>query len=56
MGVVAHSPPNYAAALAQNFAEPGPVITSVGIPSGVPFEYQVIGMMQAVYSYAGTML
>lgn len=56
MGVVAHSSPNYAAALAQNFAEPGPVIKSAGPPLGTPFEYQVIGMMQAVYSYAGTML
>jgi hypothetical protein len=56
MGVVAHSPPNYAAAQAQNFVEPGPVIKSVGAPPGVSFEYRIIGTMQAVYSYAGTML
>jgi len=56
MAVVAHSPPNYAAALAQSSIPPGPVIKFVGLPPGVPFQYQVIGMMQAVYSYAGTML
>lgn len=56
MGVVAHSPPNYPAALAQSFELPGPIVTSTGIPAGKPFELQVIGVMQAVYSYAGTML
>ena len=56
MGVAANSPPNYAAAEAQGGVQPGPVVTSAGIPSHKPVEYQVIGVMQAVYSYAAAMM
>lgn len=56
MGVAAHSEPNYAAAEAQSGVQPGPIITSAGVPKSNPFEYQVIGLMQAVYSYAASML
>lgn len=56
MGVVAHSPPNYVAALASNTVDRGPVITTAGAPPGAPFQSQVVGLMQAVYSYGGAML
>ena len=56
MGVAANSPPNYAAAEAQGGVQPGPVVTSAGIPGHEPFEYQMIGVMQAVYSYAAAMM
>ncbi|MCJ1341661.1 hypothetical protein MMC09_006957 [Bachmanniomyces sp. S44760] len=56
MGVAANSPPNYAAALAQNEAVQGPIIHYAGVPDSVPFSGQVVGLMQAVYSYGGAML
>lgn len=56
MGVVAHSTPYYEAALASNGVVEGPVITSAGLPVGTTFEGQVVGLMQAVYSYGGSML
>lgn len=56
MGVAAHSAPNYAAAEAQSGVQPGPVVTSAGVPAGTSFELQMIGLMQAVYSYAAAML
>jgi hypothetical protein len=56
MGCVAHQAPNYDAALAQNGAEKGPVHRTGGPPDGVGFETQIVGLMQAVYSYGGAML
>ena len=53
---VFHSDPNYDAALANNAAERGPKVTTAGPPEGVAFEGQVVGLMQAVYSYGGAML
>ncbi|KAL8711779.1 MAG: hypothetical protein Q9225_007071 [Loekoesia sp. 1 TL-2023] len=54
--VIFHSDPNYDAALANNDAPKGPKITTAGPPDGVGFEGQVVGLMQAVYSYGGAML
>lgn len=54
--VIFHSDPNYDAALANNNAPKGPKITTAGPPDGVDFEGQVVGLMQAVYSYGGAML
>ncbi|KAF8591690.1 hypothetical protein K439DRAFT_1401786 [Ramaria rubella] len=54
MGAVAHSAPNFAAALQQNFAQQGPVVTSAFIH--LPFKPQVVGVMQMVYAYGGAML
>lgn len=54
--VVFHSDPNYDAALANNNAPKGPVVTTAGPPEGVGFQGQVVGLMQAVYSYGGAML
>ncbi|CAO1598844.1 hypothetical protein XANCAGTX0491_002599 [Xanthoria calcicola] len=54
--VVFHSDPNYDAALANNNAPKGPKVTTAGPPEGVEFEGQVVGLMQAVYSYGGAML
>ncbi|KAL8990952.1 MAG: hypothetical protein Q9177_000508 [Variospora cf. flavescens] len=54
--VVFHSDPNYDAALANNNAPKGPKVTTAGPPAGVAFEGQVVGLMQAVYSYGGAML
>jgi hypothetical protein len=56
MGVVANSDPNYDAALGQNGAVKGPISRTGGPPDGVEFETQVVGLMQAVYSYGGAML
>ncbi|KAL8784121.1 MAG: hypothetical protein Q9213_004180 [Squamulea squamosa] len=54
--VIFHSDPNYDAALANNNAPKGPKITTAGPPESVEFEGQVVGLMQAVYSYGGAML
>ncbi|KAL9613542.1 MAG: hypothetical protein Q9167_001927 [Letrouitia subvulpina] len=54
--VIWHSNPNYDAALANNDAEKGPVATTAGPPEGVAFQGQLVGLMQAVYSYGGAML
>lgn len=54
--VIWHSEPNYDAALANNDAEKGPVATTAGPPEGVGFQGQLVGLMQAVYSYGGAML
>ncbi|KAL9011035.1 MAG: hypothetical protein Q9173_004091 [Seirophora scorigena] len=54
--VIFHSDPNYDAALANNNAPQGPKVTTAGPPAGVAFEGQVVGLMQAVYSYGGAML
>jgi len=56
MGAVATSPPNYTAAFAQNEVPRGPVVTSVGIPENGSLGAQVVGLMQAIYSYGGAML
>lgn len=48
--------PSYDAALANNNAPKGPITTTAGPPSGVAFQGQVVGLMQAVYSYGGAML
>lgn len=56
MGVVSHSAPYYEAALSSNGAEKGPVITTGGIPPGKDFDNQVVGLMQVIYSYGGSML
>lgn len=56
MAIVANTAPNYDAALANNFAEKGPVVTTAGPPDGVAFDGQIVGLMQAVYSYGGAML
>ncbi|KAI9818332.1 MAG: hypothetical protein M1826_001394 [Phylliscum demangeonii] len=56
MAVVAHSVPNYHAALTQNEVAMGPVLRTAGVPPGKTFEVQVVGLMQAVYSYGGAML
>ncbi|MCJ1260427.1 hypothetical protein MMC22_000288 [Lobaria immixta] len=56
MAIVANTDPNYDAALANNFAEKGPVVTTAGPPDGLAFDGQVDGLMQAVFSYGGAML
>jgi len=57
---VANMAPNYQAAAAQNGVAVGPpappVKTTGGSPDGVAFSGQVVGLMQAVYSYGGAML
>ncbi|KAL8696837.1 MAG: hypothetical protein Q9201_007452 [Fulgogasparrea decipioides] len=54
--VIFHSDPNYDAALANNNAPKGPIVTTAGPPEGVGFQGQVVGLMQAVFSYGGAML
>ncbi|KAL8732398.1 MAG: hypothetical protein Q9166_002796 [cf. Caloplaca sp. 2 TL-2023] len=54
--VIFHSDPNYDAALANNNAPKGPTVTTVGPPNEVAFRGQVVGLMQAVYSYGGALL
>ena len=56
MAVVAHSNPNYVAANTAYSIDPGPVITTAGPPAEVKFQGQIVGLMQAVYSYGGAML
>jgi len=56
MGVVAHSAPNFGAAMSQNGIPAGPIMRTGGSPAGVDFEGQVVGLMQAVYSYGGSMI
>ena len=60
MGVVAHYPPNYEAAVANDIIpdlnNPPPITTTGGAPEGVEFTGQIVGLMQAVYSYGGAML
>ncbi|KAF8530236.1 transmembrane amino acid transporter protein-domain-containing protein [Hysterangium stoloniferum] len=54
MGVVAHSPPNYAAAKAAFGLSPGPVMTARFV--GLPLFSKVNGIMQIVYAYGGAMI
>ena len=56
MAVIARSSPNFVAAKANNMVEPGPVFKTAGPPPGVAFDGQVVGLMQAVFSYGGAML
>ncbi len=56
MAVIAHSEPNFTAAKANNMVEPGPIFKTAGPPPGVAFDGQVVGLMQAVFSYGGAML
>lgn len=64
MGVAAHNEPNYEGAAKQSarpleIGTPGDrpaIMYYAGIPEGLPFEAQIVGLMQAVYSYGGAML
>ncbi|RDW79580.1 hypothetical protein BP6252_04218 [Coleophoma cylindrospora] len=56
MALAGRSGPDYATALANNGVEKGPIITTIGVPAGSTFSTQVVGLMQAVYSYGGSML
>lgn len=55
-----HSHPNYRAAAKSNGVDIGPpappVMTTAGPPASVEFSGQIVGLMQAVYSYGGAML
>lgn len=48
MAIVAHSPPNYIAALASYGTPKGPIVKTAGPPDGIGFSGQVVGLMQAV--------
>ncbi|KAF9084453.1 hypothetical protein BGX23_010512 [Mortierella sp. AD031] len=54
MGFVAHSPPNYAAAMASMDIPQGPVVTHASVP--LPAETKVNGIMQMVFAYGGAMI
>jgi hypothetical protein len=60
MAVITHSHPNYSAATKSNGVPIGPpappVTTTAGPPPTVEFSGQIVGLMQAVYSYGGAML
>jgi len=60
MAVVASTEPNYqqsAALYATDIGPPAPPVhTTAGPPAGVEFTGQLVGLMQAVYSYGGAML
>ncbi|KAF8839246.1 hypothetical protein BDN67DRAFT_1012489 [Paxillus ammoniavirescens] len=54
MGAVAHTAPNYSGALASYGIAPGPVQTLA--INNQPFEPQLNGIMQIVFSYGGAMI
>ena len=56
MAVIAHTGPNFVAAKANNFVDPGPIFKTAGPPPDVAFDGQVVGLMQAVFSYGGAMI
>lgn len=60
MAVVTHTAPNYSASnnlYGTDIGPPAPpVSTTGGAPAGVDFSGQIVGLMQAVYSYGGAML
>lgn len=56
MAIVAHSGPNYVAADKAYKVGHEPIYTTAGPPSDVAFQGQIVGLMQAVYSYGGAML
>lgn len=55
MGVVHHTAPNYHAALAQN-GVPFGIVAPVNFITGTKWTQQLIGVMQAVYAYGGSMI
>jgi len=55
MAVVAHTPPDFTVAAAGGIPK-GPIHHSGGVPAGIPFNGQIVGLMQAVFSYGGAML
>lgn len=60
MAVCAVTPPNYEAAHAQNLVPlvtpPEGVYHYVGVNPSIGFSGQIVGLMQAIYSYGGAML
>ncbi|KAI9836028.1 MAG: hypothetical protein M1819_001639 [Sarea resinae] len=58
MAVAAKDGPNYAVSHVGNLTPltPEPVRHTAGIPKGVDLQNQLVGLMQAVYSYGGAML
>ena len=56
MAVVAHTGPNYVAADKAYQIGHEAIVTTGGPPSAVGFQGQIVGLMQAVYSYGGAML
>ncbi|KAI9758177.1 MAG: hypothetical protein M4579_003151 [Chaenotheca gracillima] len=56
MGVVSHSAPNYTAGLSSNKQPQAPLIHTAGPPPYSDFPNQVVGLMQAVFSYGGAMI
>ncbi|KAM0691527.1 hypothetical protein Q7P36_010298 [Cladosporium allicinum] len=60
MAAVTHSEPNYEAAFNQNGIDIGPpiapIVTTASAPADIGFSGQVLGLMQAVFSYGGAML
>ena len=56
MAVVAHTGPNYVAADKAYDIGHEPIVKTAGPAEGVGFQGQIVGLMQAVYSYGGAML
>ena len=56
MFVSAHTLPNYTPAKTAYMIDPGAVVTTAGPLEGDNFQGQVVGLMQAVYSYGGATL
>ena len=60
MGIVAHSPPLFEAAIAANAdfnIQPGdPIRTTPGLIPGLDFTVALVGLGQAIYAYGGAML
>lgn len=54
MGFVAHSPPNFGAALTSLGVPEGPVVTELFV--NLPLYYRVNGMMNMILAYGGAML
>lgn len=54
MGVIAHSPPNYAAALSSLGVEKGPVVTQSF--THLPLYSKINGIMNMVFAYGGAMI
>ncbi|TFK61152.1 hypothetical protein BDN72DRAFT_778575 [Pluteus cervinus] len=55
MGFVAHSPPNFAAAMSSLGVSPGPVKTEL-FATDLPLFSKVNGIMQMVFAYGGAMI
>jgi len=56
MGIVSTSAPNWKAVTASYGIEPGPIVTSAGVPAGLTLTDNINGLMQAVFSYGGATL